>query len=66
MDQLSCMRVFVRVVEQGAFARAADPTVEAMRSWRRLELKRRLGTRAWSMIRPLSELASRAVVHARH
>ena len=24
MDQLSCMRVFVRVVEQGAFARAAD------------------------------------------
>jgi hypothetical protein len=49
-----------------AFARAADPTVESMRSWRRLELKRRLGTRAWSMIRPLSELASRAVVHARH
>jgi glycosyltransferase involved in cell wall biosynthesis len=49
-----------------AFSLAADPTVASMRSWRRLELKRRLGTRAWCVIRPLSELASRAVLHARH
>ena len=48
-----------------SFAAATDPTIRSMRSWRRLELKRFLGTRAWNMLRPISEFASRTVLHAR-
>ena len=48
-----------------ALAAALDPTLPSSRSWWRLDLKRRLGARAWGMLRPLSELASRAVLHAR-
>jgi glycosyltransferase involved in cell wall biosynthesis len=48
------------------FAARLDRSLPASRSWRRLDLKRRLGARAWSVLRPLSELASRAVLHARH
>jgi GT2 family glycosyltransferase len=44
-----------------AFAVATDPSVRSTRSWRRLALKRRLGARAWGMLRPLSELAARGV-----
>jgi GT2 family glycosyltransferase len=42
-----------------AFAVTADPSIRSTRSWRRLALKRRLGARAWSMLRPLSGLAAR-------
>ena len=48
-----------------AFASRLDPALPATGSWRRLDFKRRLGARAWGMLRPLSELASKAVLHAR-
>lgn len=47
MDQLYCMRVFVRVVEQGAFARAADDLGASRASVTTAitQLERRLGVR---------------------
>jgi hypothetical protein len=47
------------------FAASVEPALPASHSWRRLALKRRLGARAWSMLRPLSALASKAGFHAR-
>jgi glycosyltransferase involved in cell wall biosynthesis len=47
------------------FASRLDPSLPSTSSWRRLGLKRRLGARVWGMLRPLSELASRTVLHAR-
>lgn len=47
MDQLSCMRVFVRVVEQGAFTRAADDlgVSRASVTTAMSQLEKRLGVR---------------------
>jgi glycosyltransferase involved in cell wall biosynthesis len=43
-----------------AFAMDTDPSIRSTRFWRRLAFKRRLGTRAWSLLRPLSSLAPRS------
>ena len=48
-----------------AFAARLDPALRSSGSWRKLDLKRRLGARAWGLLRPLSELASKAVLNAR-
>jgi GT2 family glycosyltransferase len=42
-----------------AFALATDPPIGSTQAWRRLAVKRRLGTRAWSWLRPLSGLIPR-------
>ena len=47
------------------FAARMDPSLPGTAAWRRLDVKRWLGARAWAVLRPLSEFAARAVLHAR-